>query len=740
MTQPVQTSGAGGTADSDITEHSGIPTSSTVQSGAKRWRNQSPDDHIFHDEFRRVIDGSDAPAAVKDRINDEYSRNPSGYANWLLANTSVPRAPQRSSRRVVRPILLAIGLLLLVVYTATAITGFAFGHHDAATLAAAGISIVGWPLIIWAIRSRRLSLSWTFLRLNNSQDAEAQYRDSIRIQVTERLNVVWNGLYAESLAADEDARRRAAEESAEVVLSTTEARRLVELDSQDPVPVKALRVLQDFIGSHVTSAVGISGPRGIGKTTIMRLLCSRQQDHCVGVYVPAPVKYSPADFVTTIHQRTAEQILEAHGAPRQDPLSVQRNGVLTVRMIAALAILVCVAAGLLIEANYFSDAPWQQAAGWGLAAMAVVVLTILGVSYVSTQRVQRLRDKSPVTLARAELERLAWSTNTQTSSTNSLALRGLSLEDSSMTERVERETSHLQRVDAFQKFATLYRKVGDRTILIAVDELDKISTPDEAIDVINGLKDLMHSENIHFLVSVSEDALARFALRGIPLRDAFDSTFDTIAEVDRFSVEDASTLLERRVVGMPQVLGYYCHALSGGIPRDLIRFCRQCVDVGRQAPTTSTPTSTVITTVTRDHVMGLLNGAAIRAKQGGSDSLRSLLEVRDAVRKTPDESLLGLLDEAAKFLWNERSPDQRIELVPALPVVLAVISAAGVYFGRRWTTASWRAEAESGSAKRIADNAAGCMADATIDTTVAVEHLASLRQQLHLAPLDIGTC
>jgi xanthosine utilization system XapX-like protein len=221
------------------------------------------------------------------------------------------------------------------------------------------------------------------------------------------------------------------------------------------------------------------------------------------------------------------------------------------------------------------------------------------------------------------------------------------------------------------------------------------------------------------------------------LRDAFDSTFDTIAEVGRFNVEDASELLERRVVGMPQVLAYYCHALSGGIPRDLIRFSRQCVDLGRQAPT-STPTSTVITHVSRDHVTSLLNGAAIRAKQEGSDSLVSIVEVRDAVRKTTDENLFGVLDKAAEFLWNERSPHERLNLVPALPAVLAVIGTAGVYFGRKWTTASWRAQAQSGSARSIAECAAGCMADATVDTTVAVQQLASLRQELRLTPLAMS--
>jgi hypothetical protein len=248
----------------------------------------------------------------------------------------------------------------------------------------------------------------------------------------------------------------------------------------------------------------------------------------------------------------------------------------------------------------------------------------------------------------------------------------------------------------------------------------------------------MHSDNIHFLVSVSEDALARFALRGIPLRDAFDSTFDTIAEVDRFSVEDARILLERRVVGMPQVLAYYCHALSGGIPRDLIRFCRQCVDVGRQTHR-SAPTCAVITTVARDHATGLLNGAAIQAKQKGSDSLRFLLQVRDAVHDAPGESLFRTLDDAATYLWDQRLPSERLDLVPALPLVLAIISTAGCYFGRRWTAASWRAEAESGTAVRITNSAAGCMADASVDTTVAVEHLTALREELGLGPFEMST-
>jgi Cdc6-like AAA superfamily ATPase len=709
----------------------------SVQSVLHRLRGRPREERIFYQEFVRVIDRGDVQPAVKDQVRDEYFADPPGFAKRLLTTTepasvgpvAIPRrSPFRKLMRVLRIIMLGLGLLILAGITLDAITG--------GNIRAAVISIAIWILILLGKFSGPLSRLSIF-RLNNFQDAEAKYRDDVRIQLTEYLNVLANRLDAESLATEEEVRRRAAEQSAEVVLATTEAPRLVELDSPEPVRVRALQDLQVFIVSHVTSAIGISGPRGIGKTTIMRLLCMRNQDRYVGVYLPAPVKYSPADFVRTIHQRTAEEILEAHGAMQQEPsLLARRNGVLTVRLIAAFGLLLFATSALLIKETFFPRMSWSLATGWGSAFLAAASLAILALSYFHAFHVQRLRDKHPVNLARAELERLAWSTRTQTSSKNSFAFRALSVEDSSMTELVEREASHLQHVDAFKKFAALYRNVSDRIIIVAIDELDKISTPDEAIDVINSLKDLMHSEGIHFLVSVSEDALARFALRGIPLRDAFDSTFDTIIEVDRFSAADAATLLQRRVVGMPQVLAYYCHALSGGIPRDLIRFCRQCVDFGRQAET-SAPTSTVVTGVARDHAMGLLKGAAIQARQEGLDSLRSLLEVQNALTAARGESLFGLLDSAATFLWDERLPDEQTDVVPALPVVLAVVSTASCYFGREWTAASWRAEAESGSAERITNSAAGCMADAGIDTTVALEHLAALRKELELEPLGM---
>jgi Cdc6-like AAA superfamily ATPase len=698
---------------------------------------------LFYDEYIRVVRESDVEQAVKDAINAEYSADRAGFAKRLLADTPAAmsgsaaasrRTPSQTFTRVLGKVALwsivAVAIVLLICYLIVAFTN---GITPTGTVVAViCISVLG--VVVFARRNGRLSRP-PISRLNDVQDDEARYRHGARIQVTEYLNKVANQFHEESIGRQEVARRLAAEESAEVVLSTKDAPLLVELDGQDPVRVKALNDLQMFILSHVTSAVGISGPRGIGKTTIMRLLCARHQDHYVGVYVPAPVKYSPADFVKTIHQRMAEEILDAHGAPRHDSSLLARpSAMLTVRVIVAIAVLGCASALLFIKPHLLQEMGWPKATAWGLAAVAVVLLSFGTASYYGSIRLQRQRDKNPVALARAELERLAWSAKTQTSSKNSFAFKAFSVEDSNMTELVEREVSHLQQVDAFQKFAVLYRRVSNRKIIVAIDELDKIATPDEAIDVVNGMKDLMHSDGIHFLVSVSEDALARFALRGIPLRDAFDSTFDTITEVDRFSVEEAQELLEGRVVGMPPLLAYFCHALSGGIPRDLIRLSRQCVDRSRRVET-GLPTSTVVTAIAKEHVTGLLNGATIQAKQHGPDSLRSLLEVREAVQGPSAEPLFELLDRAAKFLWEEPLPNSPSALAPSLPVVLAVISTAGHFFGRSWTVAAWRAEAECGRAQWAANGAAGCLADAGVDTMVALERLASLRKGLQLTPL-----
>lgn len=77
--------------------------------------------------------------------------------------------------------------------------------------------------------------------------------------------------------------------------------------------------------------------------------------------------------------------------------------------------------------------------------------------------------------------------------------------------------------------------------------------------------------------------MRRFTMRGIPFRDVFDSAFDTIVKIQAPSPDDALKILARRAEGSPVPVALFCCAWSGGLPRDLIRIARSCVDIGKRA-------------------------------------------------------------------------------------------------------------------------------------------------------------
>ena len=63
-------------------------------------------------------------------------------------------------------------------------------------------------------------------------------------------------------------------------------------------------------------------------------------------------------------------------------------------------------------------------------------------------------------------------------------------------------------------------------MIVAIDELDKLPNDTSVVRLINGLeKDMFHLPGVHFVITVSEDALESFSARGVPIRDAFDSAF-----------------------------------------------------------------------------------------------------------------------------------------------------------------------------------------------------------------------
>lgn len=142
-------------------------------------------------------------------------------------------------------------------------------------------------------------------------------------------------------------------------------------------------------------------------------------------------------------------------------------------------------------------------------------------------------------------------------------------------QRAEQALTHPEVVQAFRNFLTrVVAALCPSTIdgiIFAIDELDKISDPADAERFINEIKGIFGVAECTFIVSVSEDALASFEGRGVPLRDSFDSAFSTMIYVEPFTIDESRTWLARRAIGIPEPFVCLCHCLSGGMPRDLRR-------------------------------------------------------------------------------------------------------------------------------------------------------------------------
>ncbi|GEM_PF-2520823 len=123
--------------------------------------------------------------------------------------------------------------------------------------------------------------------------------------------------------------------------------------------------------------------------------------------------------------------------------------------------------------------------------------------------------------------------------------------------------------------------------VLAIDELDKIESDQDARDFLNEIKGLLETPGTRCLVSMSEDAIARFERRGLPFRDVFDSAFDDVIRVPYLCAAQARTLLDQRVTDVPEPFLALAYCLSGGLPRDLLRATERITTLSRDGlPTT----------------------------------------------------------------------------------------------------------------------------------------------------------
>ncbi|MFJ6724964.1 P-loop NTPase fold protein [Streptomyces sp. NPDC091281] len=192
-------------------------------------------------------------------------------------------------------------------------------------------------------------------------------------------------------------------------------------------------------------------------------------------------------------------------------------------------------------------------------------------------------------------------------------------------------------VDDFRALLTRiasYEHGRKHRVVIVIDELDRLGSDTKALAFLAEVKAILGVPHVHYLVSVAEDVGAAFVRRGLPYRDVTDSSLDDVLHVRPGTAADAVRMLGVRAPGIGEPYVLLAHALSGGLPRDLVRYARRLLEIKAATEQVELP-----------DVAGLLILEELAETLAG---FRTLLAKQPWTAGDPD--VLGLFRDAAAHL------------------------------------------------------------------------------------------
>jgi hypothetical protein len=385
-------------------------------------------------------------------------------------------------------------------------------------------------------------------------------------------------------------------------------------DSINRVPTEISAELEGLLARLDGASIGVAGPRGSGKSMLIREYCedtggltgnrtagqqwpqdSRSSQSATGdlrCMVAAPVDYAAKEFVLHLFATFCRTVIRDYG--RKPPWNdgemlagawVRLAGALMSSLLWRVIFFGGGAAALLLWsgsiARYLSVPPsWVRYA-------AIVIICAGSADFIRSLISQVRRwslggeEQELAAAAGVQLSRVRYLQTYTSGLSGGLSVPGGAQGQLSRgVSRAEQPLSYPEIVDEFRGFArsvaASLHQHGSH-VFIGVDELDKIGSAEQAERFLNEIKGIFGIPHLYFIVSVSDDALTAFERRGLPLRDAFDSSFDEIIHVGPLRYTESRRLLYRRVVGLSEPYVALCHCLAGGLARDLIRTARNVV-------------------------------------------------------------------------------------------------------------------------------------------------------------------
>ena len=335
----------------------------------------------------------------------------------------------------------------------------------------------------------------------------------------------------------------------------------------------------DLLHTMEGGSIGLAGPRGVGKTTIMRTLCDERSWQLHGrpvlsIMTPAPSQYDARDFILHLFFVVCRRLCKLNGLDVDDVVwsSGFRNRTtssqtaalfrhlyrfhFSLRLIGSILIFLGIVSaivavygptGLMIGTISSIASALKITPGLLLLSGILLILIQFALRMLiyyrrvhlnnndprSESDIDNILTRTPSSLVKRALHWMQ-AIKFQQSYTSgwSGALKfpiGIEGGIKSDTSVAERPLTLPEIVSGFRDFL---RMLGQEYwVIIGIDELDKIHPEDAAERFLNEIKVIFGVERIYYLLSVSENALSSFERRGFPLRNTFDSCFDEIIHV-----------------------------------------------------------------------------------------------------------------------------------------------------------------------------------------------------------------
>lgn len=374
--------------------------------------------------------------------------------------------------------------------------------------------------------------------------------------------------------------------------STGEARSfLTQFRPELFVPHRSWRSLERILTSRGGGSYGLSGPRGAGKTWMMeKALREAKERDGVGVWFPSPSEYEPSAFLAALSDVVAA---------RYEDYYDRRSGRLGRR--ALLRYFAFVGGGFALAYTAFAlliTGTGEYLSHSGLSWLTpfnvfLVIAIVVGLALLVQGFVGAIRDRKGLGRLRRKAEGLRREVRYTINATEGteFGLDGgyagirAGLKRASSQQLVERPATLSTLIHNFRAFVEEMAEAVKGPVIIAIDELDKMSDAERVAQLFRDIKGIFEIPGAYFLVSLSDEAARALGLGAVRGRNEFNSSFYTVISLPPLPPAECAELLIQRNADFDRACGRAIGVLTGGVSREVARIA-EAIDLKQEGDET----------------------------------------------------------------------------------------------------------------------------------------------------------